>query len=421
MTSSPNRVRSPRGLSAILVLLSTALAACSGGSGGSAGPTATEAAAIFGAEKPATGSPVTIGFVYDGKSATLDNDTQFMAAEAVVQYANKYLGGLAGHPVTLEPCETKQTPSGAAACISQFVKDKVPVVLSGTSGQDPALYAPLARAGVPEFLYATLNPGNFAEPGISILGNGILTLIAGPAKLAADAGIKRAAILVIDVPSAAGALDQAAPLFFGKVGVTVDIVKVPPGTPDLTPQVQAEISKHNPGQFLVIGDENFCVAGMKALQTAGFRGQRLVLPNCITDKTASQVSNLDGTIVLAGTTSDPASKEFQLYNAILGAYAPKNIPRTQVTIAGYVGTLAFLRAVAGLEGPVTKESIKQTLLAMPPTPFPLADGITFQCNGKQVTVAPNMCSNKAFQTTLDRNGKERPPYKLVDGTTVLGP
>ena len=34
---------------------------------------------------------------------------------------------------------------------------------------------------------------------------------------------------------------------------------------------------------------------------------------------------------------------------------------------------------------------------MPPTPLPLGGGITFQCNGKQVSLAPPICSTQVLK------------------------
>ena len=37
------------------------------------------------------------------------------------------------------------------------------------------------------------------------------------------------------------------------------------------------------------------------------------------------------------------------------------------------------------------------MAAMPPTPLPLGGGITFQCNGTQVSLAPPICSTQVLK------------------------
>ena len=75
----------------------------------SGGPVSTSAAGgtgasggVLGPAKAATGSPVKIGFITDGKSATIDNSSEIPAAQAAAKYVNEHLGGVAGHAITLD-------------------------------------------------------------------------------------------------------------------------------------------------------------------------------------------------------------------------------------------------------------------------------------------------------------------------------
>ena len=98
-----------RTLSAVLIIGGLVLAV-----GATAG--AVPAASALGQPNKATGTAVTIGLISDGKSDTIDNTPEIKAAQAAVSYINNYKGGLAGHPIKLEVCETKQTPTGATNC-----------------------------------------------------------------------------------------------------------------------------------------------------------------------------------------------------------------------------------------------------------------------------------------------------------------
>src|SRR5437870_3922726 len=91
---------------------------------------ATAANDVLGTPKAATGTPVSIGFVTDAKGTSVDNSSEIPAAQAAVKYANAYLGGIGGHPIKLDICDDKQTPSGTSDCDNQLITDKVPIVLN---------------------------------------------------------------------------------------------------------------------------------------------------------------------------------------------------------------------------------------------------------------------------------------------------
>ena len=351
------------------------------------------------------------------RPTSLDTADEFAAAQAAAEYVNEYLGGIAGRPIELHECTTDQTPSGAAGCVNEMVTAGVPVALNGVSGQGPSLYAPMAEAGVPMFVTGSLDQESFTTPGIAIMTNGIVAALAGPAQIAADDGIDRAAVVVIDVPAASGPVEQAASIFYGNADVEVDVVKVAPDAADLTPDIQAELS-NDPGQFAVVGDPTFCTKAMNALASVGFTGNIVIIPQCIDDAFLESVTNLEGVTVLTSFAASETSEEHQIYNAVMDTYAGDDVDRGSTAPNGYQAVVGFARAMSGLTGEVTPDSVQATLAAMPPTPMPLADGVMFQCDGEQVEIAPNLCSTDALVTTLDADGKPT-EYEVLNGAELL--
>src|SRR5579862_9572225 len=69
-------------------------------------------ASLLGQPNKATGTPVKVGLISDGKSATIDDTSEISAAQASASYINDYRGGVAGHPIDLVVCQTHQTPAG---------------------------------------------------------------------------------------------------------------------------------------------------------------------------------------------------------------------------------------------------------------------------------------------------------------------
>ena len=158
------------GFACSVLLVGTALATATTASAG-----VRAAASPLGTPKKATGSVVTLGFVSDGKSDAIDNTPEIKAAQAAVSYANNYLGGLAGHKLALDVCETKQTPSGATDCATNMVQAKVPVVITPVSGQSGTIYDGIKAAGIPYLQYGSLDQGVLAGPpaNVFVLTNGI--------------------------------------------------------------------------------------------------------------------------------------------------------------------------------------------------------------------------------------------------------
>ena len=379
------------GVACCVLLAGTALATAT-----TAGAGVKAATSPLGTPKKATGSLVTLGFVSDGKSDAIDNTPEIKAAQAAVSYANNYLGGLAGHKLALNVCETHQTPSGATDCATNMVQAKVPIVITPVSGQSGTIYQGLKPAGTPYMQYGSLDSGVLAgSPATNfVLTNGIGTALAGPAGVAAAAGVKKAGILVIDVPAASGPVKQAAPIFYKNAGVTADVIAIPSGQADMTPQIQAGISAGD-GAFAMVGNPAFCTSAIKALTTVGFKGPITVIQQCV-DQTSAKATNggYKGTNVL--TTLDSTNKEYAQYLAVMKKYA-KGVDTGGVAPGGYASILALVAALPNLTGDVTAGTISAGMAAMPPTPLPLGGGITFQCNGKQVTLAPPICSTQVLK------------------------
>lgn len=371
---------------------------------------------IPGEPNPATGEPVKVGFISDGQSDAIDNSSETPAAEAAAAYANDYLGGAGGRVIDLVTCDTEQTPAGAQDCVAELVSAGVVAIVNGVSGQTETINAEANEAGIPFIQNGGISQAAFASPLTHVITNGLATLV-GPAAVAAEEGFTTAGIIVIDVPAASGPISGAAPLFYGNAGVAVEIVAIAPGTPDMTPQVQAAIS-NGVEQFAIIGDEPFCTSAMSAIQLLGFEGPVVVIGPCIGETSIAEV-DMEGILLIGLTSDDPADAEVALFFAVMAEYAPDELTDS-IARHGYSGVLAFARALAAHpEGEMTPESVQEAILAMAPAPMPLGpDGAMFQCNRQAIALAPAICSAASVITTLNSEGQNT-GFRELDLTDLL--
>jgi len=373
-------------------------------------------AAQLGDPNPATGDPVTVGFIGEGQTDAVDNRGEMVAAEAAVEYANEYLNGAAGHVIELETCETGGTPAGAQDCVAEMASAGAVVILNGVSGQAGTISTEAEAAGIPFIQYAGVDRATTQSENAAVITNG-LSALAGPAKIAQDQGDQKVAFMVIDVPAVADPLKAAGPIFFGNAGVEVEVVTIPPGTADATPQVQAAIG-NGADHISMIGDVTFCTSVLQAIETLGFDGTVTVIPQCF-DEDSSGVVDTEGLIMATTRTSNPEDSEYALFLAVMETFAEGG-SIDDIAGGGYAAVVSFVRAMSDHpDGEMTSESVKAALLAMSPQQIPLGlDGSMFQCDRQQIAITPALCSTDAVVTVLDADGQPS-EYEMLDLAELL--
>jgi branched-chain amino acid transport system substrate-binding protein len=388
--------------------------------GAGAGVTAGASSSTFGKQNVAKGSVLTVGYITDGQNGSIDNLSEVPAAKAATKYINKYLGGVGGHVLALDVCNDQGTPSGATDCVNQLITAKVPVVLNNTSADNATIYAGLSAAGIPYVSAYSSVTAQLTGKLSYILTNGLAADFAGPAALAAKVKAKRAALFVINVPAAAGPAQAIDPIIFKAAGVPVDVVPIPSGTPDMTPQIEAEISK-GVNFIQVLGDPSFCTSALKAAKTLDYSGTVALIAQCIDASSASGIpGGYKGDMLLTSSTTDPTNPDVKLYKAVMAKFAKGTSPFANgVTAGGYLTVLSFARAMTGLTGATTSADIETAFATAAPKPLVFGQGGTFQCNGKQVTVTPAVCSSVVLSAKLNQSGNPVGKFTSVQTAALL--
>jgi branched-chain amino acid transport system substrate-binding protein len=219
--------------------------------------------------------------------------------------------------------------------------------------------------------------------------------------------IDKITFVVIDVPQAVTSFESVGPALLEQNDIDYDVVKVPIGTPDMTPQAQ-QIADGDAGLVHVIGNDAFCIAAFKGLHDVAYTGEVSSVSQCITDATREQSPKdiLDGmhltALTTVGATDDPG---YQLYDAVMRQYSDIEEIDNPITMSAYTTVSSLLTSLAGLEGEVTPDTANKAIRSMQESEIPGAGGMKFQCNATASEQYPSVCSAQTLQSQLDANGR----------------
>ncbi|EHN10663.1 hypothetical protein PAI11_24660 [Patulibacter medicamentivorans] len=397
-------------VAATLATASIAMVGC-GSDDDSKTSASTGAASALGSPRAATGSEVTIGYVSSGKGAATDTSSEIAASKAAVEYLNAYKGGIGGHKIKLEVCEDKFTPAGAASCANQMLRDEVPVVLLGASGQGGVVRERLAGKGPAVISDQAIDASAFAPtPGNFILTNAVSAAFAIPAQTDKAKGIDHAAYIVNDVPAATEGVNTVGKGYFAAAGVKLDVVPVPVGTADVTPQIQSAISK-GAKAFHVVGESNLCTAAFKALQGLNFTGPITGITQCFPGTPGEGLPKGAAGLTLEATGASFRPKEgdaamtrdFDLFDAVMDKYASGET-KAGLAPLGYRVTMALGTVLEKETGDLTGASVTKAFTSMSTTRLPLGAGLSFNCNGKAFALGKPFCTADGLEAPLDADG-----------------
>lgn len=412
-TTSSARVRT--GVALVVAAAALVAASCSSttpaGTDGADGPgTTVDVATVLGTPNPATGSKVLVGLITEGGSEALGSQSELTSrgAQIAVEYTNEYLGGLGGHEIELFVCGNQGTPAGATDCANQMVEKKVVAVVHPYTGQGSAQVPVITGAGIP---YVTLSGSSSEElttPGVFALTGGYPTTLAAFAAKAQQEGVKRFNMIVIDVPAATSGAQALGEIVFGNADVEYEVTPVPPGTPDMSPQLQAAIDG-GADALGVTGDVTTCTAFFQAYQTLALSVPRYVIPVC-NEKSLidSYGAVLDGSFETAIT--DTAGDDAEVYAAMLAKYntgdaIDPNPALSPGVAAGASTVINFVNGMVGIGTDVTPASVLAQMKATQNVVMFLSGGLTYTCDGKAIAILPNVCSAEMQIGTVDATGQ----------------
>ncbi|WP_238429381.1 ABC transporter substrate-binding protein [Frankia nepalensis] len=395
----------------------------SGGAENTTDPSTSAASvdAVLGAPDPATGDPVKIGMISDGKAPTSDTSVEGRVADATVEWINARRGGLGGRPIQLVTCEALADPAKAADCGNRMVEENVVAVVFGGPAFPDAAWQPLHDAHIPTMFYANSSPALLADPETFVLADPIFSVIGLPISVAKEKGVKKVTAVVIDLPAAVGIYQNQAPPIFTEAGVDLNLVAIPPDQADMTPQMQ-RIATDGTGLVFVVGGAAFCTAAFNGLHAVGYTGTVVSITQCLGEDTAKVVpgSVLAGMTVGAQAPVGTDDPSFRLFSEVSRTYGDDIDLNSGVAIGMFTSMAGFRDALEGISPTdLTPAGIAATITKMPEKPLPGAGGVRFRCNGKADPALPAVCVRGGLATTLDDKGKPT-TYQALGQSSIPG-
>ena len=421
-----SRRRAGRRLTVALTLAaSLLLAAGCGDDGGDGGGESTPAdsaagaAEILGPVAAASGEPVRIGLISDGKSPVSDVSVEGEVARATVEYLNEHRSGIGGRPIELVECESLADPARSTDCANQMVEEKVVAVVGGSLSAPESVWAPLHDARVPVVFPVATGAALLGDSESTfVLTDLIFPYVTLPIQLARETGEDKVTMVVVDVPSAVGVSKVIAPPLFEEAGIGFEAVPIPPATADMTPQMQSLVAG-DPGIVHIVGPDAFCISAMNGLRAVGFTGQISTISQCISDATRASVPGdmLEGIVVAASVPVGTDNPSTRLFEAVSTTYGEGIDTSRTAAINMFMAVTGLHAALEGISGEITPATVIDTIKGMPEKDLPGATGLRFRCNGKANPATPATCVRGGLVTTLDDKGQPT-EYKAAGVTPI---
>ncbi len=378
----------------------------------------------LGPKDVAKGEPIPVGFISDGRNPNLDTTYQLVAGEAITEFLNTHEGGIGGRPIDLITCEAGQSDAAKASeCANELVRAGVVVVVLPESTAVSVIHGVLAEAGIPLFLYSITDTVVTTDPERTfVLFDARSGVSALPISVAKDNKIKKVTAVVIDVPPATELYTtDSGKAPFEKAKVELELIPLPPGQPDFTPQM-TEIANGDETVVEIVGNDTFCISALTGLRNAGYTGPISTLFVCVTEATQQAVGEyLEGAYVSTNTpVGDPKDPGFKHLQAIYDAYADAEIEDLTQAQNTYAVYMSMWQVIKDLKGEVTPDTVTAAIKAMPNLKVPGGGGLVYRCNGNAKPETPAVCTKGGLRTRLDAQGAPTLPYKVVGNGPVAG-
>lgn len=383
-----------------------ALAACSGGSHPTPGPTGTAAA-----------NSVVVGLI-NTEDAPIGSFPDLRRGALVGErYVNDTLGGVAGRRLQIVTCTTTGTPESSQACANKLLARNPVAVIGGVDIGAASSLPPLQSAHVPYIGGTPAATDPLTSGGSYMLTGGTATEVLGEVAYAVHTlHVTRLAVVYSDVP---GLLSQAASLLgiiVRKEGVTdFKLFPVEGGSADVVPVLSAAAQRH-PQAVLAVFASQDCTRIIQGVAAVGLKARMMYPSFCGAENVlAAGGSGVEGSIIASGYTPyvDTSDKGVATYLSALHRYGGSAKP-SLLSQAGFSDVVVLRSLLSEVRGSITPASLAAVLDATKSHPSFMSH--PFTCDKKQITLLPALC-NTFIQINVVSHGRLQP----TGGWTDTGP
>lgn len=411
--------------------LACALAACSSsGDGDSAGaPTTSGAgsaptsAAGSSAAAPATGDPIDVFFINEqGASSGASYPQETVAAKGAVDYINNKLGGVNGRPIKLTTCFTDATPASTTTCANKAVTAKPVIISAGTLSDDNDIIAVTGKTDIPYVSNSGFTAETLTAKGKAfIISNYADAFDGATALMMKEHGVKKTAIIYVNVPAVVNGLIPLTKAMLDKQGVKYELFPVPYPSADLSPTISTVASKGVDAiEFNV--DPITCGAALNAIKSFGFDKPLYASSACRNEANSKIVSTLSQTVygqlgaVPGDSQDDPDAAVLREVFSNVGLGDKLD---DQWAVDGFTDIFNIYGALkkAAESGEVTSASVITALQSGGIHQYLMGPDATYTCDGSALPDLPALCGLTALMG--EWKGGKIENVKTINGADAL--
>jgi len=227
-----------------------------------------------GGDAPASGEPISIGFVnLEGGAVSLPEIR--VGAEVAVDHINTDLGGVGGRPLELITCDVDLSPERSIDCANQLVDAEVEMVVLGI---DPAIDAALPvyeAAGIPLTGASPITPAALTAEIATFFGASFFAVAASPLQYEADAGAESVTYLLGEGAVNRELVETTLEPFAEQLGIDFRTVYYDPAAPDWNVVAATALADDPDAIGSPSATDPECTGFVAALRNAGFSGDVL--------------------------------------------------------------------------------------------------------------------------------------------------
>jgi ABC-type branched-subunit amino acid transport system substrate-binding protein len=305
-------------------------------------------------------SPVKVLMIAVLSNPAFSNPQSAVAAKAYVKQANAH-GGINGHPIQLQVCDSNLDPNKETACFQQAVTNKVAAVVGSflLFGTGMKL---LERAGIPFIGGNGTTPAEFQSPVSFPADAGEVGWYYGEAALMKHADVTKPAIMYCDTAACGLSVKLAQAYWAQQGGSKIKTVSSPMAQAQYTSQAASAVAGGTNGVMLAAPTQSIPKL-VTAVRQANFKGPMALIDPFVTTDTLKAMGSMANGLLVAGLLDPVTDTKSPGVTAFVKAMNSEDPSASEDGIAEHAwnGFDLFGQVAKTVKGDVTGPSLLKAL------------------------------------------------------------